>query len=79
MTLRPNKHSNPQLSILHISAIIIDKLLPEEPILYDDLLAFVIAQTSPGAKSVLPYALSFLYSLQKIVYTKEYDCFRLVQ
>jgi hypothetical protein len=73
-----DKHSDPSLSIIYISSIIIEGLTDNGSLLYDDLLAFVVNRVSHKAKSLFHYSLSFLFSINKIEYNKDEDCFRMV-
>ncbi len=78
MMLLVDKHTDPALSIINISSIIIEIILENGIITYDDLLNLLVSRTSKKAKNVFLYSLSFLYSIKKIEYLQDNDCFRLV-
>jgi hypothetical protein len=73
-----DKHSDPALSIIYISSVIIDELLQNGTLQYDDLLFLIINKVSYKAKALFHYSLSFLFSIGKIEYIKKDDCFRMV-
>ncbi|NQT58532.1 MAG: hypothetical protein HQ557_06075 [Bacteroidetes bacterium] len=74
-----DKHTDPCLSIINISSLIVECILEDDVVEYDVLLSTVISKTSEKVKSIFIYAISFLYSIQKIEYLKETDCFRLLK
>lgn len=75
--LKPDKHTNPELSVINISGLIIEQLRNNEIISYDDLLSNLVNQTSESAKDVFLYSLFFLYLLDKIEYISDLDALRL--
>lgn len=75
--LKPDKHTNPTLSVINIAALIIAETRKNEIIGYTDLLNALIKQTSASVKEVYNYALSFLYLLDKIEYLPELDALQL--
>lgn len=74
--IKPDRHTNPDTSVLNISAFILGRLNSFYDISYDKLMAEVIGNVGEGAKENYPYALNFLYLLGKIQYIKATDSFR---
>lgn len=79
--LRPDKHLNPQLSILNIGALIIKALKETETgmLNFDELLSILIKKTDKKVKEVYLQSLSFLFLMGKIKYHKNSDLFELVK
>ncbi len=77
--LKPDKHTNPMLSVVNIVGLIIEELQDNKILSYDDLLFKVIEDTSDSVKEVFVYAVSFLFILDKIKYIPEIDSLRLQQ
>ncbi len=75
--LKPDKHTNPVLSVVNIAGLIIEQIKSNEIISYDDLLNNLINQTSDSVKDVFLYSLSFLYLLDKVNYIPDLDALRL--
>lgn len=75
--LKPDKHTNPMLSVVNITGLIIEQIKDNEIISYDDLLSELINQTSESVKDIFYYSLFFLYILDKIEYIPELDALRL--
>ncbi|MBU0701198.1 hypothetical protein KKE26_07915 [bacterium] len=75
--LKPDKHTNPKLSIINIAGLIIQELKQKEIVTYSELLSSLINQTSESAKEVFLYANSFLFLLDKIEYISNLDSLRL--
>ncbi len=75
--LKPDKHTNPMLSVVNIGGLIIEQIKNNEIIGYNDLLTNLVNQTSENAKEVFLYSLFFLYLLDKIEYIPELDALRL--
>lgn len=74
--IKPDRHMNPDFSVLNISAFVLKQLNPFYEISYDDLLQKVIVNLGEGAKENFPYALNFLYLLGKIIYSEQTDSFK---
>jgi hypothetical protein len=74
--IKPDRHMNPDFSVLNISAFVLKQLNPFYEISYDDLLKKVIENIGEGAKENYPYALNFLYLLGKIIYSEQTDSFK---
>ncbi len=75
--LKPDKHTNPVLSVINIAGLIIKQIKSNEIVSYDDLLISMKNQTSDSVKDVFNYSLSFLYLLDKVEYIPELDALRL--
>jgi hypothetical protein len=75
--LKPDKHTNPELSVINISGLIIEQIKNNEIISYDDLLRNLVNQTSESVKDVFLYSLFFLYLLDKVEYIPDLDALRL--
>lgn len=75
--LKPDKHTNPVLSVINIAGLIIKQIKSNEIMSYDDLLISMKNQTSDSVKDVFNYSLSFLYLLDKVEYISELDALRL--
>jgi hypothetical protein len=73
-----DKHSDPTLSIIYISSVIIEELAHNGSLRYDDLLALVVMRISNKAKTLFHYSLSFLFAINKIQYIKDEDCFGMI-
>ena len=74
--IKPDRHTNIDLSVINISAYILKQLNAFYDISYDDLLLKVIDHIGEGAKVNYPYALNFLFLLGKIKYINETDSFK---
>lgn len=72
-----HKYLNLDLSVINVSALIIDKLKKNKLLNYDELLSLVIYALGKSAKEVFPYALNFLFLLNKLSYLPESDQFKL--
>lgn len=75
--LKPDKHTNPVLSVVNITGLIIEQIKNNEIVSYDDLLNNLINQTSESVKEVFLYSLSFLYLLDRVEYIPDLDALRL--
>ena len=75
--LRPDKHTNPVLSVINVAGLIIKKIKDDEIVSYNDLLASLKNQTSDSVKNVFHYSLSFLYLMDTVEYLPELDALRL--
>lgn len=73
--IRPDRHTNPDYSVINISSFILTQLNGYYHISYDALLEKVTSNLGRDAKENYPYALSFLFILGKIVYYQETDSF----
>jgi len=77
--LKPDKHTNPVLSVINVAGLIIKDIKIDGIVSYDDLLVSLKKQTSGSVKNVFHYSLSFLYLMDKIEYISELDALRLKQ
>lgn len=73
--LKPDRHTNPDYSVINISAFILRQLKSQYSISYDKLLEKVIKGMGERAKENFPYALNFLYLLGKLSYKVATDTF----
>lgn len=74
--IKPDRHTNIDLSVINISAYILTQLNAFYEISYDDLLSKVIDNIGEGAKENYPYALNFLFLLGRVEYVEETDSFK---
>lgn len=72
-----HKYLNLDISVINVSALIIDKLKKNNLLKYDELLGFVTDALGKGVKEVFPYALNFLFLLNKVHYLPELDTLQL--
>lgn len=75
--IKLDKHSNLDYSVVNISFVLIRKLLIRGSIKYDELLSITIDELGERAETNYPYAINFLYMLDKIKYDNELDTFTL--
>lgn len=73
--IKPNRHTNPDYSVINISAHIIKLLKAHYSIEYDKLQVKVIKELGEKANENYPYALNFLFILDKIKYQEVTDTF----
>jgi len=75
--IRPDKYTNPDYSVINISAAILEELKSNYFISYNELLEKILNNKKIGnrAKENYPYALNFLYLLGKIDYQEDTDQF----
>jgi len=74
--IKPDRHTNPDISVINIGAFILKQLNSFYDISYDDLMKKVIEAMGEGAKENYPYALSFLFLLGKLEYFEQTDSFK---
>jgi hypothetical protein len=74
--IKPDRHTNPDTSVINIGSYIITQLNSFYDISYDDLMDKVIENLGKGAKENYPYAINFLYIIGKIQYLEKTDSFR---
>lgn len=77
MTLEPNKHSNPDQTIIAASALLLKTLMKSGVEKYDKLEEVVETKIEDGKYLFLP-ALNLLYVLGVIEYHKKSDVFEYV-
>jgi hypothetical protein len=75
--ITPHKYLNLDLSVINVSALIIDKLKKHSLLTYDELLNMTINALGKNAKEVFPYSLNFLFLLDKLHYSSQLDVFQL--
>jgi hypothetical protein len=78
MILQANKYTSINLSVIGLSADIINILKNERVIKYDQLLKHLTNKKGSGAKENYILALSFLYMIGKINYHQKSDVVELV-
>lgn len=74
--IKPDRHTNPTYSILNITAIILSELNSFYSVQYDVLLNRVTNILGDESKINFPYALNFLYLLDKLNYDQPTDSFK---
>lgn len=74
--IKPDRHTNPDISVINIGAFILKQLNSFYDISYDDLMKKVIEAMGEGAKENYPYALNFLFLLGKLEYFEQTDSFK---
>lgn len=72
-----HKYLNLDLSVVNVSALIIDKLKKNSLLQYDELLRIAVSAHGEIARETFPYALNFLFLVDKINYLSEIDGFQL--
>lgn len=75
--IKLDKHSNLDYSVINISAFLIKRLGYKGATAYDELHKDVLKEIGERASTNYPYALNFLFLLDKVVYNKESDTFEL--
>jgi hypothetical protein len=74
--IKPDRHTNPDTSVINIGAFILQQLNSLYDISYDNLMKKVVDNIGEGAKENYPYAINFLYLLGKVEYIEQTDSFR---
>lgn len=77
--IRPDRHTNPDFSVINLSAYILSQLNMHYTIGYDSLLQKVAANLGERSKENYPYALNFLFLMGKIEYQQNLDGFKLIK
>lgn len=76
--ITPHKYLNLDLSLLNISAFILQEFKKTSILQYDDVINSCVNSFGENVKEIIPYALSFLYMLEKIEYLENgLDAFEL--
>ncbi len=75
--LKPDKHTNPKLSVINVAGLIIGELKRHEVVSYEELLNNIIRRTGESVKEIFVYANSFLFLLGKIEYIHNLDALKL--
>lgn len=73
--IKPDRHTNPDYSVINISAFILRQLKSQYNLSYDRLLEKVVKGMGEKAKENYPYALNFLFLLGKLTYKETTDSF----
>lgn len=73
--IKPDRKTNPDYSVINISAFILKQLNSVYSINYDVLLYKVVNELGCLAKENYPYAINFLFLVGKINYNQETDSF----
>lgn len=76
--LKPTKHTNIKFSVLFIAGKILSFLSKETIIKYDDLKIMLVNDIGEKSKNNVDFALTFLYSLNKIEYLKKIDAVKIL-
>lgn len=71
--ITPNKYLDLKLSIINVSALIIKPLQKINILSYEELENEVSKQLGKEVKHIFPYALNFLFLLDKIEYNANID------
>lgn len=66
--IEPHKYLNLDVCVLNISAYIIKELKRTNLVKYDELLNSLVSKLGEETKEVYPYAIDFLFLLNKIKY-----------
>lgn len=78
MTIKPNKHSNPDQTVIAASALLLKTLMKSGVETYDSLEEILDTRIEDGKYLFLP-ALNLLYVLGVIEYHKKSDVFEYVE
>lgn len=74
--IRPDRHTNLKYSIINISSVILSELNAFYAVKYDVLMQKVLNALGDDARINFPYALNFLYLIDKISYEQTTDSFK---
>ncbi len=77
--IKLDRHTNPQFSVINITAVILSELNAFYSIQYDVLLNKIVSVLGEEAKVNFPYALNFLYLLGKLKYEQNTDSFKSIE
>lgn len=78
MKIRPNKHSNPDLTVVSAAVIILDKLIKSRTESFDSIERYMLKKIPEGRHLLMP-ALDLLYLLGTIEYRSKTDSFEFVR
>ena len=73
--IKPDRHTNPDYSVINISAFILKQIKAQNSIGYDKLLEKVMKGLGEKCKENYPYSLNFLFLLGKLDYREQTDTF----
>lgn len=74
--IKPDRHTNLNISVISVSAFILVQINAFYDISYDELCDKIISHMGIDAKENLPYALNLLFLLGKIEYLETKDSFK---
>lgn len=74
--IKPDRHTDIDVCVIKLSAIILLYLNKFYEISYDELLNKVISRVGERGRENYPYALNFLFLMGKLEYIKENDSFK---
>lgn len=74
--IKPDRYTDPRISIINISALILSELNEFYSIQYDNLLRQITLSLGDEARTNFPYALNLLYLLGKLKYDQQTDSFK---
>lgn len=73
--LRPTKHTNPKLSVLHGASLILHEVRQRRIVSHDELLERLRKSLGDDFEPDFPIYLAFLYLLGKVNYAEKTDSF----
>ena len=65
--IKPDRHTNPDTSVINIGAFILKQLNSFYDITYDNLMKKVVEDLGENSKENYPYAINFLFLLGKTI------------
>jgi hypothetical protein len=74
--IKPDRYTDPKISVINISSLILSELNDFYAIQYDNLLKKVVKVLGDDAKSNFPYALNFLFLSDRLKYDRKTDTFK---
>lgn len=75
--ITPKKYLNLDYSVVNIVSKVLEKLISEKRITYYELKKYIKIEIGEKALENFPYAISFLFLLEKIEYISELDLIEL--
>ena len=77
--LTPTKHTNIKYSVIYIAGKVLVYLKRESVLKYDDIRDLLVNEIGQKSKYNVDFALTFLYSIGKIKYSKSIDAITLIK
>jgi len=77
--LTPTKHTNIKYSVIYIAGKVLAYLKRESVLKYDDIRDLLVSEIGQKSKYNVDFALTFLYSIGKIEYSKNIDAITLIK
>ena len=77
--LTPTKHTNIKYSVIYIAGKVLAYLQRESVLKYDDIRDLLVSEIGQKSKYNVDFALTFLYSIGKIEYSKNIDAITLIK